>query len=245
MRVRAPHPRGRATGVTRLDGRVLTAARLARQAPVARLRRPRAAQPSGNERLLARLSGRRPLAPAAGVGLGGAERCRERGRAVGRPHPAGAAGRAGRDGTRSSPGWAPTSSPRTSILEAALASLRGGSPQRQIGEALLDQPLVAGIGNIFKSEGCFAARVDPWTPLGDLDDRRLGGGPARHPRPDGGRGPQRPPTADRLQARRAGPAGPVALRSAPRARETPTARPTGAPAARPEANSRTVSGLSR
>ena len=46
-------------------------------------------------------------------------------------------------------------------------------PARGLGDALLDQPLVAGIGNIFKSEACFAARVDPWRPVGDLSDEEL------------------------------------------------------------------------
>ncbi|HEY0318272.1 MAG TPA: DNA-formamidopyrimidine glycosylase family protein [Solirubrobacterales bacterium] len=46
-------------------------------------------------------------------------------------------------------------------------------PTRGLGEALLDQTLVAGIGNIFKSEACFAARIDPWRPLGDLSDEEL------------------------------------------------------------------------
>ncbi len=35
-------------------------------------------------------------------------------------------------------------------------------PDRSLGDTLLDQHLVAGIGNIFKSEACFAARLDPW-----------------------------------------------------------------------------------
>jgi len=46
-------------------------------------------------------------------------------------------------------------------------------PGRGIGDALLDQTLVAGIGNIFKSEACFAARVDPWRPVGELGDDEL------------------------------------------------------------------------
>ena len=46
-------------------------------------------------------------------------------------------------------------------------------PGRSLGDALLDQTLVAGIGNIFKSEACFAARVDPWRALADLDDEEL------------------------------------------------------------------------
>ena len=43
-----------------------------------------------------------------------------------------------------------------------LRRLREGDQTRTIGEALLDQRNVAGIGNIWKSEGCFAAGLDPW-----------------------------------------------------------------------------------
>jgi endonuclease-8 len=57
-------------------------------------------------------------------------------------------------------------------LGAAVRSLRA-DPARALGDALLDQALVAGIGNIFKSEACFAARLDPWRPVGDLSDEEL------------------------------------------------------------------------
>jgi endonuclease-8 len=57
-------------------------------------------------------------------------------------------------------------------LEAILQTLRS-APGRGIGDALLDQHLVAGIGNIFKSEACFAARVSPWRSVGELDDAEL------------------------------------------------------------------------
>jgi endonuclease-8 len=53
-----------------------------------------------------------------------------------------------------------------------LAAIRR-DPTRGLGDALLDQHLVAGIGNIFKSEACFAARIDPWRPIGDLSDEEL------------------------------------------------------------------------
>lgn len=46
-------------------------------------------------------------------------------------------------------------------------------PSRGLGDALLDQHLVAGIGNIFKSEACFAAKVDPWRPVGEVSDEEL------------------------------------------------------------------------
>jgi endonuclease-8 len=58
-------------------------------------------------------------------------------------------------------------------LAAVSAGLRA-DPARTVGDALLDQALVAGIGNIFKSEACFAARVDPWRPVADLSDEELG-----------------------------------------------------------------------
>lgn len=44
---------------------------------------------------------------------------------------------------------------------------------RPIGDALLDQRLVAGIGNIFKSEGLFLAGIDPRRPAGDVPAREL------------------------------------------------------------------------
>jgi endonuclease-8 len=59
-------------------------------------------------------------------------------------------------------------------LGRSLRSLRRGSGETPLGEALLDQRLVAGIGNIFKSEACFAAAVDPRRPLGDLEDSAVG-----------------------------------------------------------------------
>lgn len=51
-------------------------------------------------------------------------------------------------------------------------SLRS-APDRSVGDALLDQRLVAGIGNIFKSEACFAARLDPWQRIGELSEEQL------------------------------------------------------------------------
>ncbi|HWM62652.1 MAG TPA: DNA-formamidopyrimidine glycosylase family protein [Solirubrobacterales bacterium] len=55
---------------------------------------------------------------------------------------------------------------------AGLRSLRA-APDRGLGDMLLDQRRVAGIGNIFKSEACFAARLDPWRRIEDLDDAEL------------------------------------------------------------------------
>lgn len=57
---------------------------------------------------------------------------------------------------------------------AVVVAAMRADPSRGLGDVLLDQTLVAGIGNIFKSEACFAARVDPWRPIGDLSDEELG-----------------------------------------------------------------------
>jgi endonuclease VIII len=57
-------------------------------------------------------------------------------------------------------------------LEAAVRSLRT-APEKEIGDALLDQRLIAGIGNIYKSEACFAAKLDPWRRTDELGDDRL------------------------------------------------------------------------
>jgi endonuclease-8 len=46
--------------------------------------------------------------------------------------------------------------------ERFLRRLRADDPTRTIGDALLDQRNVAGIGNIWKAEGCWEAAIDPW-----------------------------------------------------------------------------------
>jgi endonuclease-8 len=51
-----------------------------------------------------------------------------------------------------------------------LRRLRQDDPTRPIGDALLDQRTVAGIGNLWKVEGCFAAGIDPWRPTGRVSD---------------------------------------------------------------------------
>ncbi len=57
-------------------------------------------------------------------------------------------------------------------LGAAARSLRA-DPELSLGEALLEQRKVAGIGNIFKSEACFAAKLDPRDRVADLTDAQL------------------------------------------------------------------------
>jgi len=42
-----------------------------------------------------------------------------------------------------------------------------------IGEAILDQRAVAGVGNVFKSEVLYVEKVDPFAPVASLDDETL------------------------------------------------------------------------
>jgi endonuclease VIII len=45
-------------------------------------------------------------------------------------------------------------------------------PDRTIGETLLDQRVIAGIGTFFMSEACFLRGVNPWQPVRDVTDVR-------------------------------------------------------------------------
>jgi endonuclease VIII len=54
--------------------------------------------------------------------------------------------------------------------ERFLARLRADDQRRAIGEALLDQRNIAGVGNLWKSEACFLAGIAPWRPLRDMSD---------------------------------------------------------------------------
>ena len=57
-------------------------------------------------------------------------------------------------------------------FDTIVANLRG-RPERAIGEALLDQRAVAGIGNLWRAEALWRARVSPWRPLRELSDEQL------------------------------------------------------------------------
>jgi endonuclease VIII len=56
--------------------------------------------------------------------------------------------------------------------ETMVARLRV-APEREIGDALLDQRLVAGIGNLWRAEALWEARVSPWRRLGEVTDDEL------------------------------------------------------------------------
>jgi len=42
-------------------------------------------------------------------------------------------------------------------------------PGRELGVALLDQTVMAGVGNVYKAEICFLLGVSPWTPVSGVD----------------------------------------------------------------------------
>jgi endonuclease VIII len=52
-------------------------------------------------------------------------------------------------------------------------NLRRGHGDREVGDALLDQRLVAGIGNVWRTEALWRAGVSPWRPLASLEDTEL------------------------------------------------------------------------
>lgn len=56
--------------------------------------------------------------------------------------------------------------------EAAVARL-ASRPERSIGEALLDQRNLAGIGNMYMAELCFLAGVSPYAPMSSAPDPRF------------------------------------------------------------------------
>lgn len=63
-------------------------------------------------------------------------------------------------------GWGPE------LAERAARRL-GAEPGRALGEALLDQRVMAGLGNVYKSEVCAVLGVTPWTPVSEVDMDRV------------------------------------------------------------------------
>ena len=54
--------------------------------------------------------------------------------------------------------------------EAAAARILAYEPSASVGEALNDQSLIAGIGNVIRIEACFLPRINPWRKIGDLTE---------------------------------------------------------------------------
>lgn len=61
---------------------------------------------------------------------------------------------------------------RSFDADEALARLRERNSD-EVGNTLLDQRAVAGIGNVYKSEVAFLEELDPWAPVGAFDDDEL------------------------------------------------------------------------
>ncbi len=59
-------------------------------------------------------------------------------------------------------------------IDEMVAGLRGERSARQLGDALLDQRIVSGVGTVWRAEALWAVRLSPWRPLGDVSDEDLG-----------------------------------------------------------------------
>lgn len=65
----------------------------------------------------------------------------------------------------------PTGDADDDAVATALARLRSVvDPRTSVGEALLDQRVGSGIGNVYRSEVCWALGVSPFAPVGDVGD---------------------------------------------------------------------------
>lgn len=62
---------------------------------------------------------------------------------------------------------------RTSRVADVVSGLRRADPRRFLGDVLVDQRIVSGIGNIWLAELLWQARLSPWLPLGDATDEEL------------------------------------------------------------------------
>ena len=58
-------------------------------------------------------------------------------------------------------------------VEAIVRNLRTTDQARELGDALLDQRLVAGIGNMWKAEALWEVQLSPWARLRELSDDEL------------------------------------------------------------------------
>jgi endonuclease-8 len=58
-------------------------------------------------------------------------------------------------------------------LDAIVRNLRATNQTRELGDALLDQRFVAGIGNMWKAEVLWEVKLSPWSRLRELSDDEL------------------------------------------------------------------------
>jgi endonuclease-8 len=55
----------------------------------------------------------------------------------------------------------------------SLKDFRSANPQVEVGDALLNQRVMAGLGNVYKSEVCFAAKVHPFRAMRTITDEEV------------------------------------------------------------------------
>jgi endonuclease-8 len=60
-------------------------------------------------------------------------------------------------------------------FDRMVGNLRREHPAREVGDALLDQRVVAGIGTVWRAEALWRARVSPWRRLAEVSDDELRG----------------------------------------------------------------------
>ena len=58
-------------------------------------------------------------------------------------------------------------------IDAAMSRMLAAGPGTEIADALLDQRIASGIGNVYKSEVLFLHGVDPFTPVAEIAPDRL------------------------------------------------------------------------
>lgn len=54
-------------------------------------------------------------------------------------------------------------------MEAEAVRRLTADPLRELGQALLDQRVLAGVGNLYKTEACYLLGVTPWSPVSAVD----------------------------------------------------------------------------
>lgn len=76
-------------------------------------------------------------------------------------------------GARGAPRLGPDILAEPPDVETMLTRLRAEGQERAIGDALLDQRLVSGIGNLWRAEALWESRVSPWRALGQVGEEEL------------------------------------------------------------------------
>ena len=60
--------------------------------------------------------------------------------------------------------------PDADVDECVARMVTVASPDAELADVLLDQRIACGVGNVYKSEVCWACRISPRTPIGSVDE---------------------------------------------------------------------------